>query len=215
MKYRIEKYKRIFNDSKSRSAELNLQARPESLELFTNVMEEFSEKRVLDFYCGTGLNSILMVELGYRVIVSEASKEALMITSQRAKMYNYSLELAKLTGPFTVNLPDKAINGMIVLDIADSLKDEEIVQVITEAQRLLINGGFLFINFLPADPIPTKFKFNLTTDGIYTLLEGPESGNSIILRDNKRIESFFSNKFLLSDFNITKGGKRRILAKNI
>lgn len=213
MSYRETLYKSIYYDPELKKNELSIQAREDTLDIFTHAMEEFEQKRVLDFYCGTGKHAALLAEKGYRVIVAETSVEALKITAERAKMYDVSLELTSMTSPFSVKLPDKIINGVIFIDQADEFKDQELQKIIDESHRLLIKGGFIFMNFLPKEPIPTKYKFNLDTKGVYTLLEGPEKGRTVYLRENKLIERFFAHKFLIVDLFETKSGRRRVLAK--
>ncbi|MBN1150033.1 class I SAM-dependent methyltransferase [candidate division WOR-3 bacterium] len=215
MNFRDESFRRLIQDKEALKYELQNQPKSEFLALFINEMEIFKERRILDFLCGTGMYSVFLAQINNRVIVTETCPEAIQITTLRAKQNEISLEFAQISESFEVSLPKNVFNGATMIDSINYFNDSEVTAIIKELNRLLIKNGFLFINFLPEEPIPTKFKFEFKSDGTFILHEGPDEGKVLYLRDSKKIEAFFKEGFALVDIEETKSGMKKVLAKKI
>lgn len=215
MNFRDETFKRLIQDKEALKYELQNQPKSDFLSLFLNEMEIYKERRILDFLCGTGMYSVYLSQMNNRVIVTETSPEAIHITTLRAKQNDISLEFAEISQSFAINLPKNVFNGATMIDSINYFNDSEVTTIVQELNRLLIKNGYLFMNFLPEEPIPTKHKFDFKSDGTFILHEGPDKGKILYLRDSKKIETFFKEGFALVDIEETKSGMKKVLAKKI
>ncbi|MBN1620234.1 class I SAM-dependent methyltransferase [candidate division WOR-3 bacterium] len=215
MNFRDETLRRLIQDKEALKYELQNQPKSDFLALFLNEMEIYKERRILDFLCGTGMYSVYLAQMNNRVIVTETSPDAIQITTLRAKQNDITLEFAEMSPSFRINLPKNVFNGATLIDSINYFDDNEVLAIVQEINRLLIKNGFLFINFLPEEPIPTKFKFEFRNDGTLILHDGPEKGKILYLRDSKKIETFFKEGFALVDIEETRSGMKKVLAKKI
>lgn len=215
MLYRENKIKEIINNPENRQYELSAQAKPEMLELFLNEIQIFKKKRILDLYCETGLYSIELASMGYEVIVADPFEEVMSFIAEKAQRLELNLTKTKMLNPYKTNLPERIVNGVIIIDIIDYFNHEQVEYLINEIYRVLVPNSYTLINFLPENPLPTRFDFLFKQDGTLIMKEGPEKGKIVYLRSDEMIDNFFKDKFFIIDKHISKSGRRKILAKKV
>ncbi len=108
-------------------------------------------KSILDLGCGTGRNSNYLADLENKVIGIEISKTALSIAKIRAGELGLTVDyrLGDIGEPY--NIEDKSIDVILDVTSSNSLNEEGRNIYLREIDRVLKNGGYLFVRALCKD----------------------------------------------------------------
>ncbi len=101
--------------------------------------------KLLDFYCGTGRNSIFLAQKGFDVYCFDRSKTAIASLRKRQKETNRKMHirLLKLTGelPYRNNFFD----AVIIVRALYQARLAGIKKYIKEIHRITKNGGYVYV----------------------------------------------------------------------
>lgn len=152
--------------------------------------------RVLDLGSGTGKNSLFLVERGSIVTGVELSKTAVKIAKDRAKQR--VLEANFIEGDIGSKLPFAKDSFDLLLDVvsSNSLTETERTNYLSEINRVLKPGGFMFVKALCKD-------FDKNVEKLLEKFPGKEPDTYIMPGTNltervfskKDIENLYSKNF--------------------
>lgn len=161
-------------------------------------------RTILDLGCGTGRNSNYLAERGNTVSGIEISKTALSIAERRAKEIGVYVDyrVGNIGVPYSID----SGSVDIILDVtsSNSLDEKGREVYLQESNRVLVNGGYMFVRALCKDG--NKNVKNLLKDS-----PGKEY-DTYILKDIGLTERVFSRedftKLYGTYFNILKLEKK-------
>lgn len=150
------------------------------LSKYDNIID-LSKKEVIDLGCGTGNNSLYLLEKGKQVVACDYSDEAIRIINEHLPNVR-TLKFDMTEGfPFESNYTD-----LIVADLClHYFSNEDTIKIINELKRVLINDGHLI------------FRVNSVNDVNHGAMQG------IRLEDHYfEVEGMRKRFFDRDDFNI-------------
>ncbi len=108
-------------------------------------------KNILDLGCGTGRNSNYLADLGNNVIGIEISKTALTIARERAEEKGVKVDyrLGDIGEKFDIK--DNSIDVVLDVTSSNSLNEKSREVYLEESNRVLKNGGYMFVRALCKD----------------------------------------------------------------
>lgn len=150
------------------------------LSKYDNIID-LSKKEVIDLGCGTGNNSLYLLEKGKQVVACDYSDEAIRIINEHLPSVK-TLKFDMTEGfPFESNYTD-----LIVADLClHYFSNEDTIKILNELKRVLINDGHLI------------FRVNSVNDVNHGAMQG------IRLEDHYfEVEGMRKRFFDRDDFNI-------------
>lgn len=144
--------------------------------------------RVLDLGSGTGKNSLFLAERGSIVTGVELSKTAVRIAKDRAKQRD--LEVNFIEGDIGSKLPFAKGSFDLLLDVvsSNSLTETERANYLSEINRVLKPGGFMFVKALCKDG-------DKNAENLMTKFPGKEK-DMYIMPETGIVERIFSKEDL-------------------
>lgn len=112
---------------------------------------QVEDKVILDLGCGTGRNANYLAEKGNKVIGIEISKTAINIAKERARELGVKVEyiLGDIGEPYQVE--DNSIDLVLDITSSNSLNEQGREIYLKEVNRVLKNGGYVFVRALCKD----------------------------------------------------------------
>jgi SAM-dependent methyltransferase len=110
-----------------------------------------SDKVVLDLGCGTGRNSNYFAKEGNSVIGIEISKTALLLAKERAKELGLVVDYRLGDIGEKYDIDDKSIDIILDVTSSNSLNENGREMYLAETNRVLKNGGYIFVRALCKD----------------------------------------------------------------
>lgn len=109
------------------------------------------DKVILDLGCGTGRNSNYLANLENKVIGIEISKTAIEIGKKRAKEIGIVVDyrLSDIGEPYEIE--DNSIDVILDVTSSNSLNEKGRVVYLSEMNRVLKKGGYIFVRALCKD----------------------------------------------------------------
>lgn len=109
------------------------------------------DKVVLDLGCGTGRNANYLADIGNKVIGIEISKTALSIAQNRAREMGLQVDyrLGDIGKPYEIE--DNSVDVILDVTSSNSLDEQGRDIYLSEMNRVLKNGGYVFVRALCKD----------------------------------------------------------------
>jgi ubiquinone/menaquinone biosynthesis C-methylase UbiE len=102
--------------------------------------------RICDLGCGTGRNLIFLAQQGFEVCGVDLSAEGLRQAREKAKVAGLHVEL-RLSNMTAIPYPDSSFDAVICVYAIYHSAVAEMRLTLTQAQRVLRDGGLLFVTF--------------------------------------------------------------------
>ncbi len=137
-------------------------------------------KRVLDLGCGTGRHLVYLSRLGFQMDGIDSSSHALALSNRRLDEEGLSASLREhlMEQPFPY--PDESFDALISIQVIHHNLLKDIVFTVSEIERVLKPGAFVFITVPTLGPKPENpeedWQLRQVEDGTYIPMCGPESG---------------------------------------
>lgn len=109
------------------------------------------DKSILDLGCGTGRNSNYLADLGNRVIGIEISKTAIDLAKKRAKELGINVDYRLGDMSARYDIEDSSIDVILDVTSSNSLNDNGRQIYLSEMNRVLKDGGYIFVRALCKD----------------------------------------------------------------
>jgi SAM-dependent methyltransferase len=109
------------------------------------------DKVVLDLGCGTGRNSNYLADLGNKVIGIEISKTALHLAKIRANDMGVNVDYRLGDIGEKYDIPDNSVDVILDVTSSNSLDEKGRIIYLEEMNRVLKNGGYIFVRALCKD----------------------------------------------------------------
>jgi SAM-dependent methyltransferase len=161
-------------------------------------------KKVLDLGCGTGRHLVYLSGLGFEVWGFDVSATALSLAKEWLEKENCFAQVLqhKMEEPFPYT--DGFFDGVISTQVIHHNLMSDILQTVSEVQRVLRTGGVLFVTFpiLSGVPLSGKDNWNLeqVEPGTYIPRSGPEAGVPHHYFEIEEIHEVFSDFSILEIF---------------
>ena len=124
------------NWSKKRS---NVQVYDLWLDEYSNILENNKDNEILDLGCGTGADTLYLVERGYKVLSCDFSKEALK--SVKDNIPNSKIKYLDMMEKFPI---DDNAYSLVIADLSLHYFDNNTtIHIMNEIKRILKNDGIL------------------------------------------------------------------------
>ena len=152
---------------------------PDMTRLVT-MFQEGNVKKILDLGCGTGRNLVSLSKEGFDTVGFDCSTTALELTRQwlEEEDLEAELNLGKMEEPFPYL--DGSFDAIISVQVIHHNLMVDILATVSEIERVLKTGGFLFVTvpILGSKPENPKddWKLDWIEPGTYIPQCGPESG---------------------------------------
>jgi len=121
--------------------------------------ENFTNKRILDFGCGSGSSTVILARMFKQtdIVGIDLEEDHLQIANLRAKYYGFN-NLKFLLSPSGDSLPENIgkFDYIILSAVYEHLLPSERTNLITKLWNLLNTGGVLFINGTPYRYFPIE-----------------------------------------------------------
>ncbi len=157
------------------------------------------DNTVLDLGCGTGRNSNYFAQEGNNVIGIEISKTAIALAKERARGLGLTVDYRLGDIGEKYDIDDKSIDIILDITSSNSLDEKGREVYLSEADRVLKNGGYFFVRALCKDG---------DQNAKILLKESPGNEyNTYIIKDIGLTERVFSRE----DFTSTYGKYFKIL----
>lgn len=108
-------------------------------------------KNILDLGCGTGRNSNYLADIGNNVIGIEISKTALCIANKRAENINLKIDYRLGDIGEKIDIKDNSIDLILDVTSSNSLNEKGREVYLSEMNRVLKKGGYIFVRALCKD----------------------------------------------------------------
>ncbi len=108
-------------------------------------------KNILDLGCGTGRNSNYLGELGNRVVGIEISKTALSIAKERAISLGVKVDYRLGDMGESYEIQDNSMDIILDITSSNSLNEKGREVYLSEMNRVLKKGGYIFVRALCKD----------------------------------------------------------------
>lgn len=108
-------------------------------------------KAILDLGCGTGRNANYLADHGNRVIGIEISKTALTIARDRAHKAGLVVDYQLGNIGESYEIPDESVDIILDVTSSNSLDEKGRDIYLNECNRVLQNGGYMFVRALCKD----------------------------------------------------------------
>ncbi len=112
---------------------------------------KMEDRNVLDLGCGTGRNSNYLAELGNSVIGIEISKTAIDLAKNRAKELGVNVDYKLGDIGANYDIPSDSIDVILDVTSSNSLNEKGREIYLSEMNRVLKSGGYIFIRALCKD----------------------------------------------------------------
>lgn len=109
------------------------------------------EKVILDLGCGTGRNSNYLADLGNKVTGFEISKTALNLAKDRALRMGLNVDYRLADIGQSYDIADASIDVVLDVTSSNSLNEQGREIYLQETNRVMKNGGYLFVRALAKD----------------------------------------------------------------
>ena len=107
--------------------------------------------RILDLGSGNGKNAIYLASLGQSVVGLEISSTAVAIARERAQEKHVAIDWRRMSMADPYPFPDASFDVALDIISSNSLSERERTTYLTEVQRVLKPGGWLFVKALCKD----------------------------------------------------------------
>jgi len=112
---------------------------------------KIEDRSILDLGCGTGRNANYLSDLGNQVIGIEISKTALNLAQSRAKEMGLKVDYRLGDIGQSYEIIDDSIDIILDVTSSNSLNEEGREIYLNEMNRVLKNGGYIFVRALCKD----------------------------------------------------------------
>lgn len=118
----------------------------EPVKNFVKVMKETSSTKVLDLGCGTGRNTLYLLNEGFDVTATDISEKGLKMTERKASQLGYSLSTAKHD---IRNIPydNDTFDAVLCSWVSGHGNKEDMKKHASEMLRVLKPGGLIFVDY--------------------------------------------------------------------
>lgn len=147
---------------------------------------ELKGLNILDLGCGTGRNSNYLAKLGNKVVGLEISKTAIDLASERAKDLGVLVDYKIRNIGSRYALEDESFDLVLDITSSNSLNESERDVYLSEASRVLKNGGYFFVKALCKDG-------DKNAKALIKKNPGPEP-DTYINEDMKLVERVFTER---------------------
>lgn len=121
--------------------------------------QEFENKRILDFGCGSGSSTVVLARMlkNTEIVGIDLEQNLLSLANSRAQFYGLK-NLQFLTSPDSNSLPDNIgkFNYIILSAVYEHLLPDERLKLLEKLWSLLEKDGILFINGTPYRYFPIE-----------------------------------------------------------
>lgn len=112
---------------------------------------KLEDRNILDLGCGTGRNSNYLADLGNSVIGIEISKTALNLAQNRAREMGLRVDYRLGNIGKTYDIASNFIDVILDVTSSNSLDEQGREIYLSEMNRVLKNGGYIFVRALCKD----------------------------------------------------------------
>ncbi len=186
------------------------------IERVVEKLDDSETKRILDLGCGTGRHVVYFARLGYDVYGFDASPKALSMAQEWLQEENLTASLREhlMEKPFPYD--DDFFDAVISIQVIHHNLMKDIKKTVSEIERVLKPGGFLFVTFPILHPGPVEderdWKLVEIEEGTYIPQKGWESGIPHHYFTLEEIPDVF-NPFEILDIFLDDTDHRCVLAK--
>jgi SAM-dependent methyltransferase len=121
--------------------------------------EQFKNKTLLDFGCGSGASTMILTRMfpHTRIMGVELEEKLLDVARARADYYGYSnLELLASPGPNDLPPEAREMDFVVLSGVYEHLLPEERKRLLPRIWKVIKPGGFLFLNQTPQRGFPLE-----------------------------------------------------------
>ncbi|MFW9793456.1 MAG: class I SAM-dependent methyltransferase [Candidatus Thorarchaeota archaeon] len=186
------------------------------IERVVEILGDNHTKRILDLGCGTGRHVVYFARLGYDVYGFDASPKALSMTREWLQEDNLTANLSEhlMENPFPYH--DNFFDAVISIQVIHHNLKKDILNTISEIERVLKPGGLLFVTFPihHSGPVEEQRDWELVKieEGTYMPQKGWERGIPHHYFKLEEIPKVLSS-FEISDIFLDDTKHRCVLAK--
>lgn len=116
-----------------------------SMPILSKFFKKNKVAKILDFYCGTGRNSIFLSKEGFEVYGFDASELAIRKANERRRKERTNVAFAVLEYQNKLPYKDDSFDAVIAVRALYQAKVQKIKQDIEEICRVIRSGGYLYI----------------------------------------------------------------------
>lgn len=175
----------------------------EDLPRIASLLKEQGAKRLLDLGSGTGRHVVYLAKCGFSVFGLDNSPTGIRIAKSwlSSEGLTADLQLQEMTEKFSYQ--KEFFDGVISIQVIHHGLSDAIKKTITEMERVLKKGGFIFIT-VPKEKNQGK-EFKQVEPDTFIPLDGPEEGLPHHYFTPAKLEKFFS-AFLITDLHLDSTG---------
>lgn len=123
--------------------------------------DEFRNKRLLDFGCGSGASTMILSRKfpQTEIVGVDLMRDEIRIAEARAKYYNFEDRVTFLVSPDSTTLPEKIgkFDFIVLYAVYEHMLPNERKKLLQHLWKVLEPGGLLFINETPYRFYPIEF----------------------------------------------------------
>lgn len=137
-------------------------------------------KRILDLGCGTGRHLVYLSKIGFQMDGFDSSPHAISLAQKWLDEEGLTATIQKHPMEQSFPYPDMSFDAVISVQVIHHNFLRNILFTISEIERVLKPGGFIFITVPLLGPKPVSpeedWQLRQVEDGTYIPQSGPESG---------------------------------------
>ena len=181
----------------------------------STIFRDNGVQRILDLGCGTGRHLAYFSRAGFAVTGIDSSKTALDLAMKwlQEEKLGADMHLGRMEEPFPY--PDGHFGAVISVQVIHHNLLQDILTTISEIERVLKKGGYLFITVPILGPKPenpeSDWQLHQVEDGTFIPRSGPESGIPHHFFTEEKLLEVFRN-FKVLEMYIDDTNHRCVLA---
>jgi len=171
----------------------------EDLSRIASLLKEQGAKRLLDLGSGTGRHVVYLAKRGFSVFGLDNSPAGMRIAKSWISSEGFKADLHVQDMTEILPYRKEFFDGIISIQVIHHGLSGAITKTITEMERVLKKGGFIFIT-VPKKKNQGK-EFKQVEPSTFIPLDGPEKGLPHHYFTTANLEKFFS-AFLITDIHL-------------